>query len=173
MPSSNFFRAIIVAICFTPNLALADAPAGLRNKTIRVSFVSATPAIREGKEVPASRSIARTIYVSGLGRAFTRRSDVAIEGRSKVGEGGPGATRGYRFEGSRLIIAVRAGSNGARQVVINFDSSFRTCSVNVKTGSEGGPRSWTGLNGKRYTATRPTTISNTSCSIENGNAFAQ
>lgn len=164
--------AVMASVGLSP--VLASPPAELRNKTIHVSFVSTTPVKRgDGKEMSPSHAISRTIYVSSLGRAFTQRSVVGGRGRSKVGEAGPGATsRGYRFEGSRLIITIRYGSHGARQVAVNFDRNFQSCTVDVKTGSEGGARTWIGLDGNRYTAAGPASISNPSCSISNGNAFA-
>lgn len=154
--------------------ALASPPTELLNKTIRVSFVSTTPVKRaDGREMSPSHAISRTIYVSNVGRAFTERSVIGGRGRSKVGEAGPRATsRDYRFEGSRLIITIPYGRHGARQVAVNFDRNFQSCTVDVKTGSEGGARTWIGLDGKRYTATGPASISNPSCSISNGNAFA-
>lgn len=164
--------AVVASVGLSP--VLASPPAGLLNKTIRVSFVSTTPVKRaDGKEMSPSHAISRTIYVSSLGRAFTQRSVIGGRGRSKVGEAGPGATsRDYRFEGSRLIISFHLGRHGARQVAVNFDRNFQSCTVDVKTGSEGGARTWIGLDGNRYTATGPASISNPSCSISDGNAFA-
>ena len=170
----RFCAAVLLLLLIGIGPVLAAAPAGLRNKTIHVSYVPTTPAIRDGKQVAASRAISRTIYVSSVGRAFVQRSDRAAK-LNKVGEGGPEATsRAYRFEGSRLFITVRAGGNAARQIVVNFDSNFQSCTVDVKTGVAGGSaRTWIGLNGHRYTATGPTSISNPTCSISNGNAFAR
>ncbi|MBN9007021.1 MAG: hypothetical protein J0H40_16590 [Rhizobiales bacterium] len=164
--------AVIVGVGLSP--ALASPPAKLLNKTIRVSFVSTTPVKRaDGREMSPSHAISRTIYISSLGRAFAQKSIVGGQGRSKVGDAGPGGTsRHYRFEGSRLIITIRSGRHGARQVDVNFDRNFQNCTLDVKTGSQGGARTWIGLDGKRYTAMGPASISNPSCSISNGNAFA-
>ena len=177
MTSNRLFQAIVFAICVNWCPVLAAAPAGLLNKTIHVSYLVAALAKRsDGKEKTASGTILRTIYVSSLGRAFTRRADIgSARGRQRFfrATAPEDTSRNFKFEGSRLIITAPAGDNSAQLIIINFDSSFQTCSVVVKTGSSGGARTWIGFNGQRYTATGPTSISNTSCSIESGNAFAQ
>ena len=177
MTRNGRLLAIAFAICLGFSPVFAGAPAGLRNKTIHVSYVEATPRRgADGKEAIGSRTVSRAIYVSSLGRAFTKRTDWGGKrGRAQsLGQAAPEYTsRNYRFEGSRLIITSAAGEHGAQQLTINFDSGFQTCSMDVKTGSSGGARTWNNFHGERMTATGPTSISNTSCSIQNGNEFAQ
>jgi len=177
MTSNRLLQAIVFATCIGFSPVFAAAPAGLRNKTIHVSYTATTPVKRpDGKERSGSSTVLRTIYVSSLGRAFVKRALIgsAKSHQRSFRETAPeDLSRSLRFEPSRLIMTVPAGANGAQQMIVNFDSSFQTCSVDVKTGSSGGARTWIGLNGQRYTATGPVLISNTRCSIENGNEFVQ
>lgn len=168
-------RMIAIVLATSAGLGhVLAAPAGLIGKTIHVSFTSTTPIKRTNGSIgAASRTISRTIYVSSAGRFFTERRDTAKTG-TQVRKGAPdAASRYYRFEGNKLIVTTPAGQNRARQVVVSFDSGFQSCKVDAKMGTTGGTATWKGLDGARYTAAGATSISNTSCSIESGNAFAQ
>ena len=179
MTSNRLFLAIVLAIstCYSSSPVFAAAPAGLRNKTIHISYSIAVPRRgSDGKESVGTSTITRTIYVSSLGRAFIKRADFGgRKGHARsFGEAAPeDPGRTFQFEGSRMILTTSAGDNGAEQVTISFDSRFRTCSVTAKFGSSGSGRSWVSFKGERFTATGPTSISNATCSIEDGNGIAQ
>jgi hypothetical protein len=77
-----------------------NAPAGLLNKTITISFVaSGTSKFPDGHTINFNTSITRTIYVSSAGRLFMRNVVASANGRrSASGDFGPddtGASEGY------------------------------------------------------------------------------
>jgi hypothetical protein len=85
---------------------------------------------------------------------------------------GPGDGGSWHFEGDRLV-ATRSFISGANQLTISFDASFQTCSADLVIGSESGkPRVWKALNGETLTAAGNAEVSGVSCSIQEGNAFA-
>jgi hypothetical protein len=75
------------------------------------------------------------------------------------------------FQGSKLIMIAGGRRNSAREVIVTFSNDFQSCSVDSKIGYAGGDRTGVGLDGVRYNILS-STISNRSCSIEAGNAFA-
>jgi hypothetical protein len=76
--------------------------------------------------------------------------------------------------GSTLIgVGVARVGNIAEQLKVSFDSGFQKCSAEVIVGGENGTATtWVGLDGVRYTATGHPNISDVTCSVENGDAFA-
>jgi hypothetical protein len=71
----------------------------------------------------------------------------------------------------QLVASGKFGS-GAGQVTVTFDPSYRTCTASVIVGLEDGkPLSYIGFNGKRYTATGKTVVSNVTCAVRDGNAL--
>jgi hypothetical protein len=163
--------AAAIYLCLNP--AFAAAPAGLLNKTVHISYAAYRPnRAEDGSSVKTPRTYQVTLYISGQGRIFDKK--VVRHGKfSRDNEYGPERTSSsFQFEGSRLIGTARAG-NGATQWTVTFDGNFQSCSIEIRAGGENGaPIVWTGLNGKKYTATGPTTYSAQTCSVQSGNAFA-
>ena len=59
-------------------------------------------------------------------------------------------------------------------LTVAFDSGFQSCTANVTMGRESGKAfKFKGLDGKTYTATGSPTASTPTCSIREGNPFAQ
>lgn len=170
------FGSVISAITFllSANTAFA-APAGLLNKTIRISWFQQTPGHSVGTNQPVSsgRSVALTVYVSSAGRVFTKGT--ARTGRF-TGERTVAPDAGvFRSQGAKLVGVWHhgGGTNGATSMTVSFDGGFQSCSLDVILGSENGkPLEWVALNGVRYVATGHPSISNQTCSIAPGNAFA-
>jgi hypothetical protein len=173
----KFYRIVsaAAAILLCTSTASLAAPAGLLNKSIHISYGLFIPGkTADGRINPSGRKVSATIYVSSAGRIFFKGVNRAGHfGRDH--EAAPESTaRGFHFAGSTLIGARAARfGNIAGQLKVSFDSSFQTCSAEVMVGGAGGaPISWIGLNGERYTATGHPNISDVSCSVESGNAFA-
>ena len=153
----------------------AAAPAQLHNKTVRISASATVNAVApDGSRTTVPRSVTRTIYISSKGRVFSREERRAGRNADTVDRApGQSGSGGFRFEGNRLI-GVVIGESGARQVTVSFDASFSGCTASIAFGREGGkPYKVKGLDGKIYTATGVPTASAATCSIRDGNPFAQ
>jgi hypothetical protein len=63
--------------------------------------------------------------------------------------------------------------SGAAQLTVTFASNGQSCDASIAVGRDNGKTlKWKGVNGMIYEATGPATVSNVSCSIRSGNAFA-
>ncbi len=164
-------RLIVTAAALSLlSLPAVAAPAGALNKTVRASFSYSAPAKgSDGSTISGTRQVQRTVYVSSQGRIFNRHNEQ--EGRNTVArERGPGVTN-MRFNGNS-IIGVHQHASGAARMVINFSADFRSCTIDVVVGGEGGkPVQFKGLNGVMYTTTGKPQISGQSCSVSEGNAL--
>jgi hypothetical protein len=160
---------------------VAAAPQQLLNKTVTLAW-TAQSVLRgpDGKVIQVNPSIKYVIYISSQGRLF-ERSSRSLGGRTQRGDHldatqtGIGEARGLRFEGNTLV-AYRdfagGGGSGAMRAVVTFDSSYSSCSVTVRVGKESGKvMKRQGLDGV-VREILSTTTTGTSCSIQNGNAFA-
>jgi len=169
--TSFFAAAITLGVCH-PVLA---APSGLLNKTIHISIGMFIPGkSATGATNPIGRTMATTIYVSSAGRIFAKRvSRAKGYGEDKLSapdnRSGPG---GFRFAGNSLVATTTFG-NAAGQLTISFDDGFRSCHADLIVGGQNGaPITWVSLGGEKYTQTGRPSISQQSCSIQDGNAFA-
>jgi hypothetical protein len=171
---SGRFLALASATAVISFCAAADAaPPQLLNKSISVSMTVTVPATGSGGRVlTRQRTIQRQIYVSSQGRLFIKISRRARGGASDdevaPGEGGSG----LHFEGNQLV-GTKGLVSGANRLTISFEPSFQSCSADMVIGTESGkPRVWKGLNGQTLTAAGKATVSGVSCSIREGNVFA-
>ncbi len=173
--SKTCLIATILATAAAP--AFADAPRQLYNKTIQISWsVAVAQTAPDGQKRNVSVGVYHTVYVSSAGRLFERGSRSTAKGR-KQSENAPGAAvnaggeaTGLHFEGSRLVGAT-AFAQGARRFVATFDPGFSSCTVSVTFGREAGGLKRKGIDGVMYTIDSMT-ASGESCSIREGNAFA-
>lgn len=166
------FLVACVALVLTGTTPLAAAPQQLQGKSVVVGMSPYTPARADDGTPSAARSITVTTYVSSQGRAFARADHVgSSEGRpSSRHEKGPGTGTAH-FNGNTLVASGNFGT-GAGQMTVTFDPSYRTCNATVRVGlADAKPLSYIGFNGKRYTATGKTVVSNVSCAIRDGNAL--
>lgn len=149
------------------------APPQLMNKTVNVSFTVSIPAKgSDGSTLTTSRQTSRQIYVSTQGRLFVkvvRRAGRNMQSREMgPGEGGSN----FRFAGNKMI-GVLPFASGASQLAISFDPSYQSCSADLIVGADSGrPIVWKGLSGVMFTSTGRPSVSGLSCSISQGNAFA-
>ena len=166
-------RTLIVA---SPLLSLFcsgvafGAPPQLLNRTIVSSFTVSVPAIEaDGRHVVARRTADRRIYISSAGRIFEKRVQRG-RGVQRQAELDPIASK-FRFAGAKLR-AYLPRLSGVTLIEYTFDPAFRSCDIAVISGtSDGTPRKWRSLGGRIRTAAGPTTLSNVSCSIVDGNAL--
>jgi hypothetical protein len=157
--------------------AFADAPRQLYNKTILISWsVAVAQTAPDGQKKNVAVAVNHTVYVSSAGRLFERSSRATRKGM-KQSENAPGATQnaggeatGMHFEGNRLVGGT-AFAEGARRFVATFDPGFSSCTVAVMFGREAGHLKRKGVDGVMYTIDSMTP-SGESCSIREGNAFA-
>jgi hypothetical protein len=152
-----------------------SAPTALYNKTISVSFTLSFPpdAVGDRGGRPQPKLIQRTIYISSKGRIFSQRDERAGNLGNAAQRAPEETAHSFRFEADRLI-GVRVGVSGASQMIISFDPAFQRCTATVQVGREPGKASkWVGLNGETYSWTGSATVSTPTCSIREGNSFAQ
>jgi len=152
----------------------ADAPAALRNKSISIAYVVTVNAVSDRGTTSKPRNVSQTIYISTQGRVFLKR-----EGwhgpASTTHQGAPEQTAGhFRFEGNHLIGTRTLIGGAAAQMVVSFDPGFQSCTASVHFGRKSGkPFQYRGLRGELFTATGVPTASTPTCSVREGNAFAQ
>jgi hypothetical protein len=155
--------------------ARAAVPAAAMNKTITVSF-TVTGLAKDPQTQRTwnfSTAVTRIIYVSSAGRLFMRHS--ATQGRDAIGgDYGPGS-RGngnFSFQGTKLV-GVTPFAGGARQITINFDAGFSSCTASIIEGhAAGGAIERKAPNGQMRELLSVST-SPPSCSIQSGNLFAE
>ena len=149
------------------------APPQLYNKTITTTAtVSVSARADDGTMATYPRVVRRTLYISSKGRVFSRVERQSGRNQTTTERSPDETGKNIRFEGNRLI-GVLTFPSGAAQMVINFDTGFSSCSTSVLFGREGGQGiRFKGLNGKMYTQQGPFNVSGQSCSIRDGNPFA-
>lgn len=157
--------------------ACAEAPHALYNKTIQIAW-TANPVetSADGRTITPHVAVNWTIYVSTAGRLFVRGARY-VGRRGGYSDNAPGATRnrigeatGVRFAGDRLVGNL-AYTMGALHFVVTFDPAFSGCTVHVMYGREGGKMARRGVDGVMRQI-QSLTASGESCSIREGNAFA-
>jgi hypothetical protein len=152
----------------------AGAPRELSNKTIVENWVI-QQTWRDNSGVTRNAGVprTRTIYISSQGRPFVRDvRDIKYTSHLAPNEktnpvGGVSSTR---FEGGQLV-TIDGQIQGANRTLVNFDASFSTCTMTWSAGSSGGKMRWQLPNGQTVDILSASG-SNYSCSIKEGNGFA-
>lgn len=173
-------RSLVLAFglaLFFAQAAAADAPKPLYNKSVTIRWSEQTSQKNpDGRIVTPIIESERTVYISSAGRLFVRGKR-SINNRNYSGgnqfEKGPNesASSGVlRFQGNQLV-GTGLFNGFARRVVVSFDGNFSTCSGSVVYGRASGPQTWQGFDGKTYELLS-ISVSGVSCSIREGNAFA-
>lgn len=166
----------LFASCFLSGpLWAGDAPPQLRNKTLSVSWTTErTFQLPNGRERHSAFTVNRTIYVSGAGRFFVKVSVAARDREVGPGDKTPGGgARNVTFTGGKIVgFSERGRGVGAGRMIISFDPSYSSCTVNVGFGTQPGKHlSFRNRKG-RQVEVLDFHFSGQSCSIQNGNAFA-
>jgi hypothetical protein len=169
-----------VAICgflFVTAANAGSAPSALYGKSIVLGWsenrVQRSPGLYDDwKSVNAQHSL--SFYVSSNGRVFSRQTNTTKLGTGATDEvaGTGGASRVPSFSGSTMTI-MSASTSGARRVVIDFDSSFGSCSMKTIRAREGSQETIRSLSPitKHIVEIKSVTIGGETCSIQSGNVF--
>jgi hypothetical protein len=150
-------------------------PTALRGKSLVLSWtrdftLKILSGKRAGQIISSVSPLSIKLYVSLQGRIFSsyeRRDWGASEQVSGSGEN----ILHWRFEGGTLL-ADEAEVRGVRRVTAGSTDGFRTCSMNVIYGKEGGTASviFQGTDNNEYELIDKKIIT-TSCSTQQGNIF--
>jgi hypothetical protein len=170
--SGFFFLLLLLSSSFA-----ASAPPQIQNKTVTASWsVDYTLVAPDGKILTPTVRTQRVIYVSSAGRFFIKYANAAAGG-SESGETAPGGktpsggARDVRFEGGKIVAMAVLQGGAAGRMVISFDPGYSTCTVDAVIGRSGrGPTTM-----RRHGVlleVRSQSISGQSCSVREGNAFA-
>jgi hypothetical protein len=178
----RLFYLILLAFVFAGIEGARAAPPQLLNKTVSIGWTTQST-VRDPSvaEHPGGSSISYIVYISTAGRLFERssRSNGKRVGTSdsdpSARQNRIGEARGLRFEGNNLV-ANRdysgAGGSGAMRAVVSFDASYSSCSVNVTHGkANGATLKRKGQDGV-VREMLSISVTSTSCSIRDGNTFA-
>ena len=166
----------LIGVCLLPSpLWAGNAPPQLRDKTISVSWTTdRTFRMPNGRERHSSFTVNRTIYVSNAGRFFVKVSVAARDREAAPGDRQPnGGARDVTFTGGKIVgFAERGQGAGAGRMIISFDPGYSSCSVDVSFGTQAGKHmSFRNRKGMQVEVL-DFRFSGQSCSIRNGNAFA-
>jgi hypothetical protein len=154
-----------------------SAPRQLQNKTITASWLVEYALLTPGgavlKRVVRSQ---RVIYVSSAGRIFVKQTYDAPGGAGSA-EMAPdektpsGGARDVRFQGDKIVAMAVLQGGAAGRMVISFDQRFSTCSVEAVIGNSGPGPARIQRRGVSFEV-QSTRISGQSCSLRDGNVFA-
>jgi hypothetical protein len=121
-----------------------------------------------------------SINISSTGRPFVRRTGSSVGGASRYGSGAgtptfitaPGQLSGDHvgFQG-RSIFVYRENVSGARRIAIDFDGAG--CKATVIYGRQGGKNIELQHQGRGQVEISSIQVGTVSCSIRDGNVFAQ
>lgn len=176
---------LIAALTLLSQVAYAgSAPKELYGKSIIITWTEHRNQRHEDQanfrdvDVPLSRKI----YISTEGHFFGRFSAMSPSGREGAREGfgtsgtsAGGGPREVQF-GSRTITLTGASTGGlARRTTIEFNESFSTCEALIIFAKQAGSDVVIGRNlvTGGLNEIRSATVTNVSCSVHNGNVFAQ
>ncbi len=172
---TRFTTAILLAVFAVPCAEAAPQP--LLNKTVTFSFTN-DQVLREasGRTFNSQASFTYIDYISSAGHIF-QRSSRSTGNQTKSSDKDPdkarvgrGEVHTNRFEGNNLVI-MNSYPEGAVRMVVSFDASFSTCSVDVLLARQGGGKIMRrGLDGVLREIVSYN-IGNKSCSIRDGNPF--
>lgn len=164
-----------------PTPAAAQAtPESLRNKSVIVNWTAnrSLRVVGEGDFRDTAIPFSLSVYISSAGRPFARitaspgRRSGSAEAVGTSGATNSGGSRQVRFSGNTMQIAASA-QGGARLVTVEISGG--SCSARVMVGKEVGNsgviRGKSLASGKAIEI-RSVSITGTSCSVREGNVFA-
>jgi hypothetical protein len=170
----------IMALPVMSSGALA-APSQLYGKSVIVSWnesrMQTTAMDAQPRTISANAEL--SVYISDVGRPFSRVSMAVTNMRGKTRSGnrdavqGDGSARSFGFHGNTMSASMPRGSAGAMQVVVTFDGGFQSCSAHVISGKAGGAgftRVQSMVTGGEVDMYSIKT-SGESCRVQNGNVF--
>jgi hypothetical protein len=175
------FAVSTIAVLPMATSAALAAPSQLCGKSVIVSWqedrIQTTAMSSQPTAMSASAEF--SVYVSEVGRPFSRVSMAVTNRRGRTNSGkrdtvqGDGSARSVGFHGNTMNATMPRGNAGAMQVLVTFDGSFQSCSAHVVAGKAGGAgytrvRSMvTGAEIDMYSIK----TSGQSCRVQSGNVF--
>jgi hypothetical protein len=171
------FGFVLFLICS----ASAAPPSQLYGRTVHVSWnediVSRSAGDQNFSHSGGAHLRHLIIYISALGRPFVRRWHATGAGPRGVsehvggsGKGEKGGVQTTEFQARSLVWTSASGGGGATRIQIDFDASFGSCTAGVIAGKEAGASSFFKQSGR--VEVQSVSSSAATCSIEEGNAFA-
>jgi hypothetical protein len=172
----NCASIVLLGLQLSASSAYAGAPPKqLYNKTIEVRWAetSVNRRISDSERKTANYSYTRNIYVSNIGRGFSRLqwqgSGGAFTTQSAPGEND--LTNRLSFSGNTMALFERPNGAVTRRESVTFDTTFSGCSASVQVGKSGASPHWTGADHAEYELIE-ITVQSATCAIRDGNAFA-
>ncbi len=157
------------------------APAALYGKSVVVSWseTSQQRYVGEANFRSVLRSVSTSIYISSIGRVFSRQTNATRTGSGSTeqvaGLGGNGGrqSRVPAFSGQAMTMFGPV-QGGVRRVSVTFDAGFGSCTADVGFAKEVGRASFNSIS---PITNRPLEIVSVtpgaaSCSVRDGNVFA-
>jgi hypothetical protein len=170
-----------IALLLAHPVFAAGAPEQLKGKSIVVSWTETRQQRDEtdgggwGDFHMVNGAHKLTIYVSTAGRMFSRQTNSTSLGSGSIQEvaGQPHASQTPMFSGqSMTVVGTSTNKGGARRTVIDFDTSFSSCSAKVASAFESGKTSISRSPiTHRLVDIKSVTTNGASCSIRSGNDF--
>jgi hypothetical protein len=129
--------------------------------------------------------LSMTIYVSSVGRPFFRfatqfgrhdtRNAASSEGVGTTGTAFGGGPRKVQFQSRSPIFTASSNGGLARRYTVSFNETFSACEAQIISAKLAGTDVGVGLNlrTRQPLEIRSTTVSDISCSVRNGNVFAE
>lgn len=173
------FCLLTAAVMYSAMAMAANMPPQLYNKAITVAFNTSSNSVAEDGSIGHGLSHQRIIYISSKGNVFVRNSRTGNM-RNRAGRAAsddkdvaPEQTGGtYSYQGGRIVGFVKM-LGGANLMTISFDPSFQSCTAAIQFGRSNGEEYKTKApNGKIYTVQGAVTASTPTCSMRDGNPFA-
>jgi hypothetical protein len=174
--------AVSAALAIPTAIHAAEAPKALYGKSVSLNWVEERQQSSEAEPQPRWRRVplTLTIYVSTAGRIFSRvsASSATRSGKAEaIGLNAKTKTGGVRvaqFDG-RSLAYTSEFIGGARNISVDFDDSYRTCTVSVILGKSAGASKIVmpnlALGG--VVEVHAARISGTSCAIKDGNLLGE
>ena len=178
--------AALALPAFTAAYAGSAPPKQLYGKSVTVSWTETRSQRFVGEQTfhPLSVSLQRSVYISTAGRVFARTSAAASRGRKSVsgadeavgttGANSSGGARDIQFQGNSIIMT-GSFTASARRVEVSMDSSFESCTAQAITAKQVGTKiaSWRAIGSGRQIEVESVSAGPASCSVKNGNVFAE
>jgi hypothetical protein len=130
--------------------------------------------------------LSMTIYVSSVGRPFFRLTSTGMgrhsyrnlssrEGIGATGTSSGGGLRQIQFQGRSLIFTGSSGGGLALRSTITFNETFSACEAQIIAAKLAGAEVGVGRNlfTRQSMEIRSATVTGVSCSVHDGNVFAQ
>jgi hypothetical protein len=166
----------VAALFFLVREAEVAPPSALFEKSVVVDWTEQRSQRDEGETRgwhQVTGHITLNVYISAAGRVFSRQIN-----RTKSGSGdidriaGEGRTPPVSFAGQTMTI-IRLQSGSARRIVVDFDSTFSSCTAKASMGFEAGKTSISlSPITKKHVEIRSLEAGSASCQVRSGNVLA-